>query len=874
MLIKKLLKEIFFWSIPFFVLVSLIFFVNIIKKDFIYGHYLFGTGKDPYNWLYDYTVTPFKKFYIRIKNDNKKYFPKISIYLSESKLNYFLTDIPNSVKEWQKGKIIHDYDEDNIRDVKIRLKGDNPANWMMEKKSFRIKLKKGEMHGRQRYYNYVPFEIRLLISTRMALNSKLLAPKVRPVELLMNDEKKGLYLEIENFNENFLRRNKIMPVNFYKGENYNQESKIALPRYLYSNSGLWSKEAYFNLYKKENKNDLKKFLEVLNSSKHDPKKFKILQSYLDEDYIGRYLAYIFLAQNYHTTRFHNNRIIIDPWKGQIFPVITDPGLDISTNSKFDHSANDLTSILNQNSKFIDLKYHYLKKFLFEEKIIDEEVVYLNQKKQDIINAMQKDPIFINITPEIFSKNKNYEIIESTIENLKNKKKTLISELRKIPNVFWSNTKKNFSIILNDTLPVSNIELTFDKEIPEWVFIDENYNYIYDDNEIKFFKNNDKIKLNVSLYSNRINSVNYFNLFTNNILTVATKFNFISSNESLPSKIEVDNIFLNDPVIVNYQEKEKIVASNAHNNNKVIFRKNKVNENYKMKILSGEILVQKDLIFENPVRIKEGTTFLIEEGVNIIFKNKVEAIGNNNNTIKFLAKSKKPWGTIAIIGKNTIGSKLKHLEIKDGSGSFSDQFYFTSMLSIHNTSDVELENIKFHNNYHFDDMLHIIYSSQINLKNLFFFEANGDAIDIDMCEKVSIENTNIYNSKNDGIDLMESDVLIKNVNVVSSKDKGISIGEASKASILKTKLEKNNIAIAIKDNSKTLMKRMDFINNDTQIAAYKKNFQYGSGGSAIVEDSFFKNSENKFYSRKSNIVITNAKLEGKIVKDGKNISIND
>ena len=139
MLIKKLLKEIFFWSIPFFVLVSLIFFVNIIKKDFIYGHYLFGTGKDPYNWLYDYTVTPFKKFYIRIKNDNKKYFPKISIYLSESKLNYFLTDIPNSVKEWQKGKIIHDYDEDNIRDVKIRLKGDNPANWMMEKKSFRIK---------------------------------------------------------------------------------------------------------------------------------------------------------------------------------------------------------------------------------------------------------------------------------------------------------------------------------------------------------------------------------------------------------------------------------------------------------------------------------------------------------------------------------------------------------------------------------------------------------------------------------------------------------------------------------------------------------------------------------------------------------------
>ena len=132
------------------------------------------------------------------------------------------------------------------------------------------------MHERQRYYNYLPFEIRHLTSTRMALNSKILAPKVTPIELLINGEKKGLYLEIENFNENFLRRNKIMPVNFYKGENFNQETKIGLPRYLFSNSGLWSKEANFNFYEKENKNDLKKFLKILNNSKNDPKKFQIL----------------------------------------------------------------------------------------------------------------------------------------------------------------------------------------------------------------------------------------------------------------------------------------------------------------------------------------------------------------------------------------------------------------------------------------------------------------------------------------------------------------------------------------------------------------------------------------------------------------------
>ena len=136
------------------------------------------------------------------------------------------------------------------------------------------------MNGRHRYYNYLPFEPRILISNMLAKKSKLISPKVRPIELILNEEKKGLYLELEHFNENFLRRNKIMPVNFYKGENYNQEIKIGLGNNLYSNIGLWSKEAYFNFYEKEYNSDLKNFLKILKQSKNDSKKFEELKSFL------------------------------------------------------------------------------------------------------------------------------------------------------------------------------------------------------------------------------------------------------------------------------------------------------------------------------------------------------------------------------------------------------------------------------------------------------------------------------------------------------------------------------------------------------------------------------------------------------------------
>ena len=873
MLTKKFLKEIFLWFFPFLVLISFLFIINIIKKDFVYGHYLFATNKEPYNWLYDFTVIPLKKFYISIRNDNKNYLPKVGLYLSESKRNYLLSDIPNSVKEWQRGKIIHYFDKNNLKNAQIRLRGDNPANWIREKQSFRIKLRKSEMHERQRYYNYLPFEIRHLTATRMALNSKIFAPEVKPIELFVNGEKKGLYLEVENFNENFLRRNKIMPVNFYKGENYNQETKIGLPRHLFTNPGLWSKEAYFNFYEKENKNDLKKFLKILSHSKNDSKKLQILLSYLDDEYIGRYLAYISLVQNYHQTRFHNNRLIIDTWKGQIFPVITDPGQNFHSNTQFDNATNDLISILNQTSKFIDLKYYYLNKLLFNEKIIDKEIHYLLNQKSNITNVMRNDPVLTNFIPQFFNKNKNFEIIDDTIKGLKNRKKTLMSELTRIPEIFWSDNKKHFSIILNDLLPVNNIVLTFDKDIPEWVFLDENYNGTYDDNEIKFYKNKKKIILDISLYSNRINLNDYYNLDRNNLVVNATKFNLISSNGKLPTKIEANNIFLKNKFGVVYKKENEITATKAIDYNNVIFGKDRLNKNLNTKILSGKIIVNKDLTFESPVLIKEGTTFLLEENVNLIFKNKLTAIGMKDKKIRFLRKSKKPWGTIAIIGKNTSGSKLKHMEIKDGSGSFSDQFTFTSMLSIHNTRDIELENIEFGNNHHYDDTLHVIYSSNIDLKNLFFSNANGDAIDIDMCEKVLIQNSNIYDSNNDGIDLMESDVLIENVNIFNSKDKGISIGEASTAKIFKTKLEKNDIAVAVKDKSETIMKKIYFFENNTQVSAYEKNLQYGTGGKAIIKESIFRNFENKFYSNKSNIVIESAKIFGKITKDGKNININ-
>ena len=868
---KKILKEISIYSMPFLGIVILLIFINIVKRDFVFGHFLHSTYKPPYNWFYDYTIIPLNKFFLKIKNDRNEYLPQIKLYVSQSKLNSFLENLPNSTKSWQTGKIIHNSNKEKLKDIKLRLRGDNPENWFFEKKSFRVKFKKNEMNGRYRYYNYLPFEPRVLISNRLALKSKILAPKVNPVELIINEEKKGLYLELEHFNENYLRRNKIMPVNFYKGENYNQEIKIGLGKNLYTNTGLWSKQAYFNFYKKENKEDLKNFLQILKQSNINENQFKKLKTFIDKEYFGRYLAYIILSQNYHVSKYHNNRLIFDPWKGQIFPVITDPDNPHSVSSNFDRSSNDLMSVLNQHSEFLNLKYLYLYKFIFEDEILKNEISYLKKIKNNVNNVFKNDPTKINVFLDLFNKNKNFNILDNEIKNLKKRQKILVNELRKNPNVQWSKNENNFSLILDSQLPVNSVELAFNNKTPDWVFIDENYNNNYDDNEVKFYKKGNNIILDVSLYANRDNVVNNYNLFSDNIITNATKINFITSNGNKPSDIKINNFFLEESILI--EQVDSVYGSKMNNLNKILFNSNK-DQTSNVKILSGKIIVKNELIFDSPVQIKPGTIFLLGENANIIFKNKVEAIGDKNNKIIFKADSNKPWGTIALLGKKTSGSKINFAEFSHGSGSFTKQLHFTSMLSIHNTKNVQLKNIKLTNNHFFDDMLHIIYATDVDVENLSFYNAFGDAIDIDISKNIKIYNSNFFNSKNDGIDLMESSVEIKNVNIYNSKDKAISIGESSTAKLFNSKLEKNEIAVAVKDNSKTLINNVNFLNNKNQISAYKKNLQYGSGGEVVVSNSVFKNEKNVFLSDNSKILITGSEIIGDIKKKGEKIFLNE
>ena len=114
--------------------------------------------------------------------------------------------------------------------------------------------------------------------------------------------------------------------------------------------------------------------------------------------------------------------------------------------------------------------------------------------------------------------------------------------------------------------------------------------------------------------------------TAEIYTSKTGFVFFVENNLIPSSFTSLNNFTGKQIQIkktNYKPNYPTI------HNKAIY---KIPKN--PKVLTGNIYLKSDLILEDEIKISEGTVFILEEGVSIVFENKVTAIGSKENPIIF------------------------------------------------------------------------------------------------------------------------------------------------------------------------------------------------------------------------------------------------
>ena len=761
---RKLIRFISIFLMLVSAVLLVLLFLSTLKLDYKYAHKSLVTYQRPFDWAVYKLEINLLKFVKKLKNNKENGLTKKRIYISEKSQKILLKNVPMSTKIWQQGFFM--MDKEQLKKIKVRYRGDNPRNWLFNKKNIRIKTRKKNQFGQFRYYDYDPYQFQKFVSGKIANKFDIISPNYELIELFINDNSEGIYIQTEKINENFLRRNKLMPVNIYKGEQINSEALIKTENDLFNNHAIWKKIAMFNKVEREDKTDLINFINLLRKSETDKVSSKKLMSMIDLKEWGRFAAYQILTDNYHNDDSHNMRLIFDPWSGRLRPIIYDPVLGDNIFEKneigLNYSSHSLLLFLNKNSLFIDQKYKELFYFLSKKNIIQNQINELKNLEKKILISENRD---VEIQRKVFNdlsfikkinplnilklseREKRYSIMKDLLlYNFKLKNKFSL-----IPESSWFFSDDKINININDDIPISNIKIFYNINIPKWISIDLDGNQIIDKNE-KFIPNDKGIfSIPLTLYANRnVVAENKSDLRYPKITISNTSFEFKTENLLKPYKIEAQNPFSNEKFDLPFDNTPSIPS---HKFNLPIIKPSFIMK--KPTILEGSIKVSKNLIFENKVNIKPGTKFLINKGVNIIFLNTVNALGTKKNPIIFKKMEQKysnnNWGSIVVQGSKTKNSKFHNIIIDGGSGGKYNQFIYTSMFSLHNTKDLILKNITLINNKIYDDALHLVYCKNILLENILIKDAYSDALDIDISDKIIVKNSKFIRPNNDSID---------------------------------------------------------------------------------------------------------------------------
>ena len=826
---------------------------SILSTDWRVAHRSHSVELPPVNWL-AYNAELF------LAETKRKLFPnyevglpQVRLYVPEQAQKALLSDIPASTKRWRNGFKLND--EGDLKKVKVRHRGDNPENWMYGRKSWRVKARKKDITEGVRTYDYIsaqgiPWDefIAFLLAERMGL----IVPRVRLVELFINDKSSGIILEKERLDESFLRNAGLMPINLYKGEQFNLEAKIGVDDSLFNNPGLWSKQANFNQRAEDDFSDLGRLINSIRRADSDVQDQQLLFETLPLDVWAKHGAFGIVGSTLHSSWIHNQRIAIDPWSGHAIPIPHDLAKIAPDIGQWDESSNDVTRQLNMQPAFLLAKYQELYHQMANEKALSAVAKIMRTLTGPIEISMARN---IHVLQDVYHHNLDRQLLSpafaaSKLTNylvaLEEKEKVLIRELSRAPEVEWRASESIIYLSIGGELPAGRlfIDGIAESQAPLYVTVDMDGDSVAStsDIEIPVTYIDGQLVIDAVWFAERIAAsvvANAREVNPQNLMIRKTQFRLI-----FPEALHVQAVWAENPITFEKMELPEGVAEGALPSlrNRPLLPSGDIES----LVWSGTIWVDEDLVIRQPVVVAPGTSVLMSPGASLVFRNKLEIMGTPSQPVNISpTDAGKPWGAFALIGPKAAGSVIRHLNVRGGSGDDVDGLRFVGMLSIHNSSKIDLDNVHLRSNFVHDDMLHLVYVSNLRMTNSSFTDARFDGLDVDLSSDVYIDSVTIDRAGNDAIDLMGSDVTIARSKLLNSGDKGISVGEGSRALIVDTRLEGNAIGIESKDGSEAQLLHVDLNANAIQVSAYNKNWRYGRGGHVDIRKSTLSGVEARF-----------------------------
>ncbi len=789
------------------------------------------------------------------------------LYVDELDMESLNSDLPSSGKTQFKAGHIKVANTDFSSAVDFRYRGGLPMHWLYDKKSIRVKLPPYKTFKGERQFNLVnPSTLQTVtdhVSYDMSRKLGLLTPDYFPARLYINNQSNGLHYFLSKVDESFLRKNNRMPGSIYSGDTFyvanpfgtddkginniviREEDK---PPHMWVDERLWQKDAARNAESEGSREDIKKYIEIINQN--DPLKFMTsFENYFDVEKQFLYFGLDTITGTYHHDNFHNHKFYFDPYKGLFEPIEWDIRYWSSAFASKDLPIYPLLKRVKLNPIFElerdRVAFQLLNRFPPEE--INKEI---DNKHKLIVAELSADPFrqapdnhWTRFTPDKvvpFNMDQYFNSIDGLKQSYNNRHRFL-KRIYADSRISYTSKKIDERRLL--------ISFLVDGNSP--VIIDFDSIFKFDKNaSIEIMRRKQagifagKVMGPETLYpGRRIVQVNVLDrtdewallAFGNeNIINAPLLYQYEVSSESKILSNPIDQITSVNAITFEQVTINKVAEFGDYEKSDSVHpwelrQKQTVSE--RNIIFAGDVLIKKDTIFEKyqTVTIKAGTRFKLDKGISLVFYGKVFADGTEENPIIFESFEKGiPWGSIVIQGKHANGSILKNINVSGGSVSSFRLVNYPGQLNIHDVGEFEISHCSISNNSIGDDAMHIAYSKG-TISNCRFKNTAFDALDMDIVD-VTVKDSSFENIGNDAIDLMNSNSRLINLSVINAGDKCISVGEDSQVQLTNSQLENCLIGLAVKDKSIAELSGVRFLGNrDNAISLYRKNARYSLGG---------------------------------------------
>ena len=705
---------------------------------------------------------------------------------------------------------------DEIFKIKLRVKGDRLIHWYNKNEtSYKI-----DIIGDNRFMGLEEFSIQKPITRnyiyeyifhKLLEKQNLISLKYSFVNLKINNSEKGIFAIEEGFSKELIERNKRRngPI-FGIDEVISDSSKgIVYPSVLYD---LYSSNYWLSNYPKLIENAFIK----LNSLKE--KKIEVSEIF-DLKKWAKYFAIIELTNGWHGALSKSVKLYYNTVTGKFEPIGFDAHIIPNYENKFIllDSLNEKNCIAGCHDRKWFLTFILKNDGSLNKKFLDLYIQELNKVTSDI---------YINEFFKEYEKEINYYNSQLNTENFK---KDVVGMYKGLGNYKYDN-KFLLRRISYLNKRIKDIDLIGNLQIKN------KENLIYFKNLSRFFFKRivEKCDINKkkSFYITNNVSINYSDNCEYFIGDTKIKFN---NNVNISSNLKSIKI----KKYSNLLETEKLESKND-----VFFLK-------------------KNLIIDKNYIIPKDKTLIVNKGVEINFLN--DYILKSYGSIEFQGTIDEPikinnigkMGSFILLDNKYI---FKNTSINKLSNPKDENRILHGGINIIN-SQVEILNVEIKNSKS-EDAINFI-SSDVFIKDLKIDEIQSDGVDVDFGNLI-FENIYCTNIKNDCLDLSNSTFKGKNLNAKNVNDKGLSVGENSRGYIENLFFEKNRLAIAVKDGSNLSISKLDFLDNQFDVAVFKKKKEYESASLKI--DNISDHKISKIYLGKKNFISSNHNLRINNVKN--------